>query len=138
MLAVLAAVLIMGDRLTAINTVGLAIVIVGVLLFNCYKYRKMRTGQTPVRTGHKSAGEDKLGEEESESTSLLSGSPLKANSGIQMTLLAGAGVSSRSSSGDIEIGSALPASGGSTGLVASEYGVQPTVASDKVCGWLAS
>ena len=40
--AVLAAVAIMGDKLTAVNSVGLCIVIVGVLLFNRYKYHRMK------------------------------------------------------------------------------------------------
>ena len=35
----LAAVVIMGDELTLVNSLGLVIVIVGVLLFNWYKYR---------------------------------------------------------------------------------------------------
>jgi hypothetical protein len=40
--AVLAAVSIMGDKLTPVNSVGLCIVIVGVLLFNRYKYHRMK------------------------------------------------------------------------------------------------
>ena len=39
--AVCAAVLIMGDHFGPINFVGLLIVILGVLLFNLYKYRKI-------------------------------------------------------------------------------------------------
>ncbi|KAG2496800.1 hypothetical protein HYH03_005207 [Edaphochlamys debaryana] len=44
---VLAAMLVMGDKLTAINGLGLVIVIIGVLLFNLYKYRKVKAADAP-------------------------------------------------------------------------------------------
>lgn len=55
---VLAAVAIMGDKLTPVNSVGLCIVIVGVLLFNRYKYHKMKQGEIPVYTALPSAKEE--------------------------------------------------------------------------------
>lgn len=42
---VLAAVIIMGDRLGLLNSLGLLIVILGVLLYNWHKYQRMRSGQ---------------------------------------------------------------------------------------------
>ncbi|GLI64396.1 hypothetical protein VaNZ11_007662 [Volvox africanus] len=39
---VLAAVLFFGEKLTWINSIGLVIVMIGVLLFNLYKYRKLQ------------------------------------------------------------------------------------------------
>ncbi|GFR51880.1 hypothetical protein Agub_g14358, partial [Astrephomene gubernaculifera] len=42
---VLAAVVVLGDQLTPVNGLGLAVVIAGVLLFNYYKYRKLKQAQ---------------------------------------------------------------------------------------------
>ena len=46
--AVLVAVIVMKDHFGPTNAVGLAVVIVGVLLFNFYKYRKIVHGELQV------------------------------------------------------------------------------------------
>ena len=53
--AVLAAVLFLGEHLTAINCVGLVVLVLGVALFNYTKYKKVITGQamgTRTAQGH--------------------------------------------------------------------------------------
>eukprot|EP00798_Chlamydomonas_sp_ICE-L_P015942 gene15942-22074_t len=47
---VIAAVLVMGDTFGPVNTVGLIIVIFGVVLFNWYKYQKIMHGEIPSNT----------------------------------------------------------------------------------------
>eukprot|EP00877_Chromochloris_zofingiensis_P007804 jgi/Chrzof1/3277/Cz12g19080.t1 len=49
---ILAAMMFFGDHLGVINGVGLVIVILGVLLFNAYKYRKLKVGEIQaIRAG---------------------------------------------------------------------------------------
>ncbi|KXZ53955.1 hypothetical protein GPECTOR_6g874 [Gonium pectorale] len=55
---VLAAVIVMGDELTFVNVMGLAIVIGGVLLFNHYKYKKLRQQVEPQYVALDTAGKD--------------------------------------------------------------------------------
>jgi len=51
-LTVLAAVVVFGDKFGPINGVGLIVVILGVVLFNCYKLHKMRAESAEaIRTG---------------------------------------------------------------------------------------
>ena len=51
-LTVLAAVAVFGDKFGPINGVGLIVVILGVVLFNCYKLHKMRAESAEaIRTG---------------------------------------------------------------------------------------
>ncbi|GLC42101.1 hypothetical protein PLESTB_000630800 [Pleodorina starrii] len=63
---VLSAVLVMGDKLTWVNCLGLVVVICGVLLFNYHKYRKLKPGDgghyqavESSEDGHVSDGEGK-------------------------------------------------------------------------------
>jgi solute carrier family 35 protein C2 len=44
-LTVLAAVVVFGERLGAVNGLGLGVTVVGVLLFNLYKYGRVRAGE---------------------------------------------------------------------------------------------
>ncbi|GIL52194.1 hypothetical protein Vafri_8132 [Volvox africanus] len=52
---VLAAVLFFGEKLTWINLIGLVVVMIGVLLFNLYKYRKLKAAPSPSRKRVKQA-----------------------------------------------------------------------------------
>ena len=61
----LAGVVVMGDKLTWVNVLGLVIIIVGVLLYNWHKYQRVRSGELlptaggaagPGGTGHSGGG----------------------------------------------------------------------------------
>ena len=61
--AVLAAVLFLGEHLTAINCVGLVVLVLGVALFNYTKYKKVITGQA---VGMRAAQDHEKGEPRAE------------------------------------------------------------------------
>ena len=73
--AVLAAVLFLGEQFSEVNAVGLCVLILGVVLFNVTKYRKMKR-PTLERTSAKSPSHTLSLGEMKRSASTLGGSPL--------------------------------------------------------------
>lgn len=73
-LTVLAAIVVFGERLGAVNGLGLGVTIVGVIMFNIYKYQKVKSGEIATSKGAPKCEKQKLEEDESEEPLLAGGS----------------------------------------------------------------
>ncbi|KAG2440748.1 hypothetical protein HXX76_003605 [Chlamydomonas incerta] len=91
---VLAAILIMGDELTLVNSMGLVIVIVGVLLFNWYKYRRLHQAEEATYTVLESSGKEDGGgvlPMDPAAVAARNGGSKYRRGGVPTTTLSGAG-----------------------------------------------
>ncbi|PNW80817.1 hypothetical protein CHLRE_07g330850v5 [Chlamydomonas reinhardtii] len=113
---VLAAVVIMGDELTLVNSLGLVIVIVGVLLFNWYKYRRLQQPEEATYTVLESTGKEDGGAIAMDPAAVAArnGSSKYRRGGVPTATLSGAGAATLDLG--VPVSAAAVAAGGGAGI----------------------
>ncbi|KAG2442003.1 hypothetical protein HYH02_009795 [Chlamydomonas schloesseri] len=114
---VLAAILIMGDELTLVNSMGLVIVILGVLLFNWYKYRRLQQPEEATYTVLESTGKEDGGVMAMDPAAVAarSGSSKYRRGGVPTTTLSGAAAAALDLGAPVSA-AAVAAGGGGGGI----------------------
>lgn len=110
-ITVLVAVAVFGDHLGPVNFLGLLVVIMGVALFNYYKFRKVRSGEIQViRRTDKGLADGEAGEEEGQG--LLDNGVTGTLVGGRVSLSGGGGGSASGSGAFTEVEGAVLLGGG--------------------------